>query len=32
MNMYLNQALVAIDGKQYLEDHSAEVFCQKLLF
>jgi glycosyltransferase involved in cell wall biosynthesis len=32
MNMYLNQALVTIDGKQYLEDHSAAVFCQKLLF
>lgn len=32
MNMYLNQILVTIDGKQYLEDHSAEVFCQKLLF
>ncbi|MEI7583625.1 glycosyltransferase [Runella sp.] len=32
MNIYLNQALVAIDGKQYLQDHSAEVFCQKLLF
>lgn len=32
MTMYLNQILVTIDGKQYLEDHSAEVFCQKLLF
>jgi glycosyltransferase involved in cell wall biosynthesis len=32
MNMYLNQILVTIDGKKYLEDHSAEVFCQKLLF
>lgn len=32
MTAYLNQILVTIDGKHYLEDHSAEVFCQKLLF
>ncbi len=32
MNMYLNQNQIVIDGRQYLQDHSAEVFCQKLLF
>jgi glycosyltransferase involved in cell wall biosynthesis len=32
MSMYLNQNQVAIDGKFYLQDHSAAMFCQKLLF
>jgi glycosyltransferase involved in cell wall biosynthesis len=32
MNMYLNQNQLVIDGKPYLQDHSAVVFCQKLLF
>jgi glycosyltransferase involved in cell wall biosynthesis len=32
MNVYLNQNQTVIDGRQYLQDHSAEVFCQKLLF
>jgi glycosyltransferase involved in cell wall biosynthesis len=31
MNMYLNNPTV-IDGQTYLKDHSAEVFCRKLLF
>jgi len=32
MNNFLFQNQLEIDGKSYLEDHSAEVFCQKLLF
>lgn len=31
MVFYLNQKDILIDGSRYLEDHSAEVFCEKLL-
>lgn len=29
---YLNHKDILIDGRRYLQDHSAEVFCEKLLF
>lgn len=32
MHRYLHLNQIDIDGKPYLQDHSAEVFCQKLLF
>jgi len=32
INKYLNNNNMLIDGSEYLNDHSAEVFCQKILF
>ncbi|MEZ4900804.1 MAG: glycosyltransferase [Spirosomataceae bacterium] len=32
INRFLNQPHLLIDGAKYLEDHAAEVFCQKILF